>query len=220
MPTMSTRGAASEQGFNKIGGPYAPPPIPTVIGTAYGGGYYAGRFRLNGLLYGLVVSPAAQGVLTLAWSTVTPITEANTSKIDGYANSNLNVSADRPVCEAVKALNIGGYSDWYIPAINEAELMYRNLKPTTVNNIVGGGVNPDSVPTGAAYTTTVPSQTPLLLFRSGGAEAITSAFLSSTRYLTNAGLNEYRQLGNGDIGAADVNTVRIYRAVRKFLIVE
>ena len=87
---------------------------------------------------------------------------------------------------------INGYQDWYIPARDELELLWRNLKPVTNNNFVGdrpvsaftynrdanistlgqNGTNDNSEPIGAAYTATVPTQTAATPFRSGGTEAL------------------------------------------------
>lgn len=219
MPTLSTRGAASVQGFKSLLATTAVD-VPTIPGTAFAGGFYAGRFRLNGLLYALVVSPAASGALQRAWSTTTPMTDQNTSAIDGYFNSNINVTAARPICQAVKALTIGGFTDWYIPSRNEIEIMYRNLKPTTAANVTTMGVNPDSVPVGTAYTATDPAQTAVLAFRTGGSESFNPGLYSSTKYLTNDTYNVYQQLANGDIAVQPVNGVANYRAVRKVLIPE
>lgn len=88
---------------------------------------------------------------------------------------------------------INGYKDWYIPARDELELLWRNLKPVTNNNFVAdrpvsaftynrdanistlgqNGTNDNSEPVGAAYTATVPAQTAATPFRSGGTEALT-----------------------------------------------
>ena len=78
-------------------------------------------------------------------------------------------------------LNIGGKTDWYLPARDELELAWRNLKPTADNNYVVAdratgatpnyanlgsygdtanthGLDNNSSPAGAAHTLTVPGQ--------------------------------------------------------------
>jgi hypothetical protein len=103
-----------------------------------------------------------------------------------------------PMAQWVTNINaaggIGGYTDWYIPARDELELVWRYLKPVTNNNHIfvnratssgytrdanrpdatrEHGVNQHSVPAGAAYTAGNPAQTAVTLFQSGGAEALT-----------------------------------------------
>jgi len=91
--------------------------------------------------------------------------------------------------------NDGG-SDWYLPAMDELELIYRNLKPVSDVNDTGNdtrtfpgsqdyGVNPSSDPTGSAYTANNPSQTSVTDFQSGGAEAV-----DLVRYWSSTDANE------------------------------
>lgn len=111
-------------------------------------------------------------------------------------------AAAYPAANWARNLNIGGYTDWYIPARDELELMYRNLRPQTANNaivrrsggspqiidlssggaqsgigdttsiVIANGVNANSEPVGAAYTTLVPARTSVALFQTGGAQAL------------------------------------------------
>lgn len=99
-----------------------------------------------------------------------------------------------PAAHWARGLTIGGKTDWYIPARDELELCWRNLKPVTTNNYSsadrptgaqhdykrdgsygdtssGHGNNNNSSPTGSVFTTTVPAQTSASAFKSGGAEA-------------------------------------------------
>jgi hypothetical protein len=70
---------------------------------------------------------------------------------------------------------IGGYNDWYLPAKNELEILYFNLKPTTASNNTGSGINPNAVPARASnYTAGSPAQTTSALF-AGGAQAFSAA---------------------------------------------
>jgi hypothetical protein len=67
--------------------------------------------------------------------------------------------------------SIGGFSDWYMPAKNELEVCYFNLKPTTTSNNTNSGINANAVPARASnYTTGNPAQTSAAAFQTGGAE--------------------------------------------------
>ena len=86
---------------------------------------------------------------------------------------------------------LSGYDDWYIPARDELELIWRNLKPVTNANYITQdrynaaaytsnankddlaqqhGLNRNSDPAGAAYTASIPGQTAAAAFQSTGAE--------------------------------------------------
>lgn len=78
---------------------------------------------------------------------------------------------------------IGGYSDWYLPSLDELELGYRYLKPTTDENGnigYGWGTNPNSIPVGAAYTTSNPSQTLVPIFQNTNEQAFKGNAMGQT----------------------------------------
>lgn len=147
---------------------------PTTIGQAYGGGYYAGKIKVGSNTYALIVSPKASGEGTLVYRTSGAAFSGNTSTNDGVLIQQNMVAAgisDFPAQQAVMALTIGGYNDWYIGAKDEMEVIYRNLKPTTVNNVTNSGINANAVPpTTVNYTTTNPTRTTVTAFRSTGTE--------------------------------------------------
>ena len=160
--------------------PVAP---PTVIGQAFGGGYYAGQIGVSSVAtHYLIVGPVSSAQASnISWKTSNTITAGTESVIDGPANSTAMNNASHPAAQFCKAVTAGGFSDWYMPAQNELEVCYYNLKPTTQNNYVGTlggnvvGVNPNAVPARASgYTTGTPSQTSAAAFQSSGAEAFTS----------------------------------------------
>lgn len=125
--------------------------------------------------------PTACQTLTEGWAATVAMFTADTATV-------------YPAAHWARNLNINGYSDWYIPARDELELCWRNLKPGTENNYLTrptaqafdykkdgsygdtaatNGTNNNSAPAGAAYTASVPGQTLALPFRTGGAEAFT-----------------------------------------------
>lgn len=168
--------------------------LPTTPGEAFGGGYYAGKMRFSDGDYILIVAPKAAEA-SLAQKTASSATSGTSSYHDGLANSNAMNSSTHPAAQHCRNYTGGGYSDWYLPARDELEVMYRNLKPSAAANITGvrsesgnQGKNANSVPVGAAYTAGNPAQTQGAAFRSGAAEAFNDAgsdYWTSTEYAPN-----------------------------------
>ena len=171
------------------------------------GGYYAGKITRADGIYALIVSPKATGqsATTLQWKNVNTTSGGCKSLNDGAANTAYLVSAGNatvyPAAHFCNNLVINGFSDWYLPARDELEIAYRNLKPTTQANRTGNdrpnstyvytlyddtstaqGINRHSVPTGAAYTTSNPTQTSLAPFKQGGAESFAIGQASYDRH--------------------------------------
>jgi hypothetical protein len=69
-----------------------------------------------------------------------------------------------------------------MPAKNELEVCFYNLKPTTDNNATGSGTNTNAVPSrGSNYTAGTPAQTSAAAFQTGNSEAYDSnSYWSST----------------------------------------
>lgn len=164
--------------------------LPTVIGQAFGGGFYAGKIRYADGDYIIIVAPKAAET-SLSHKTANSATAGTSSYHDGLANSNNMNNATHPAAQYCRAYNGGGFTDWHLPARDQLELLYRNLKPGTTANITGSraeagnhGDNANSVPVGASYTTGSPAQTSAAAFKTGGAEAFTvpTYYWSSTEY--------------------------------------
>ena len=195
-----------------------PVPVP-AIGSVLGGGYFAGQISTagNGIAdYNLVVGPVASAQSTLQWKTSNTTTAGTSSVIDGPTNSSNMNNASHPAAQFCEGLTIGGFSDWYMPAQNELEVCYYNLKPTTTSNNTSSGINANAVPARASnYTAGTPAQTSAADFITGtGAEAFTAAnYWASTEF--SASLARYQGFSNGNVNNYfKINSYRV-RAVRR-----
>lgn len=190
-----------------------------VIGQAYEGGFFAGKISTagNGIAdYNLVIAPKSTGEGTsIQWQTSSTSTPGTSSVIDGPTNSSNMNDASHPAAQFCEGLSIGGYSDWYMPAQNELEVCYYNLKPTTVNNNTSSGTNTNAVPSrGSNYTTSTPAQTTATDFKDGNSQAFaTASYWSSTEY--SAGDAWTQSFSNGAQSAGNKTVVRNVRAVRR-----
>jgi hypothetical protein len=150
---------------------------------------------------------------------------AVTNEFDGVPNGTLFKDIDNtvgsgstifPAANFCEALNIGGYTDWYLPSRYELEIAYFNLKPSTTVNVTNRGSNIYSVPRrNSNYTLSFPRQTDLTTFNTTA-----EAFITDEPYhhwlSTEGNLNSGWSLffGNGTQGAAKTNTYPV-RAFRK-----
>ncbi len=200
---------------------------PTTIGQSFGGGFYAGKIAVGGggvATHYLIVAPKSTGeILDTAWGP-TGVTTGIVSVIDGPANSAalaaLGVGyAAATFCEG---LSIGGYTDWYLPAKNEVEVLYYFLKPGTTLNNTSYGSNANAVspqPISTNYTTGNPAQTPVGIgFRSGETNCFEiGTYWSSTEENAN---NAFGQGFNNGIQTSAVKNIvtREVRAVRRIAI--
>lgn len=143
--------------------------IPTVPGTPYAGGFYVGRMLVGAQKYALIAAPKAGGQTTLAWKATNTTTLSTDSVWDGFSNTAAMVadSANHAAAQWCAALSISGFTDWFLPATEQLELCYRNLKPRTNSNDTAtvSGVNNSSDPRGTTYTASDPAQTPADAFR-------------------------------------------------------
>lgn len=205
--------------------PDSPPEEPTP-GQAYGGGFYVGKIQTGGQIYALVLAPRNSGRTQLAWSLDPGYVTNATSLDDGWSNTQVMMSispSQFPAANFCRNLDINGYTDWYLPSINEVEMCYRAFKPDTTLNSTdsygpysSNGYNPSSIPIGAPYTTTDPAVTTLTDFLgSSGSEALDGILLwSSTEYTS--GIEAYRvRILNGQQGILSKGLARYVRAVRR-----
>ena len=168
---------------------------------------------------------------------------------EGFAATQAMRDADTstvyPAAHWARNLNIGGRTDWYIPARDELALCWRNLKPTATANYVSAdrpaaasfnyansgsygdtanthGTNNNSAPVGAAYTASVPGQAAATAFCTGGAEAYefgSSYYWSSSDYnASNAWLQGWSSSYPGYQGVNGKTSTSRVRAVRRSVI--
>ena len=194
------------------------PSIP--IGSALGGGYFAGQISTagNGIAdYNLIIGPIASAQSYLQGKTVNTATTGTASVIDGPANSAAMNDVLHPAAQFCEGLTIGGFSDWYMPAKNELEVCYYNLKPTTASNDTSAGINANAVPARAStYTAGDPAQTTATDFRNTGAEDfIVDYYWSSTQSPATPGALFRQQFVNGQTNIQYKNLSQYVRAVRR-----
>jgi len=226
-PTTSTSSASGiwtlEQATQAIKAgtwPLPTPPIP-VIGSAYGGGFFAGQISTlgNGVAtHNLVIGPVASAQSTLRWKTTNTSTAGTSSVIDGPTNSaNMN-NASHPAAQFCEGLTIGGFNDWYMPAKNELEVCYYNLKPTTAANNTSSGINANAVPARVSnYTSGAPAQTTAADFKDTGAEDFAAAnYWSSSEFSATFAWLQFFDVGGQNIDYKDFS-YRV-RAVRRLAI--
>lgn len=158
------------------------------IGSFYEGGYYAGIMDTtdiaggNGLRYMLILSPKEYQVRA-TWSN--QYNSVNTGSFwNGLENTTTIANTNYPAANYCATLNINGFNDWYLPARDELEIVYRNFKPTTDNNFINndpyagdfftvyGGYNSSSDPPGSSYTLTVPAQTNVVIFKVNNSQSM------------------------------------------------
>jgi hypothetical protein len=136
------------------------------IGSLHEGGHYAGLYRHGGNHHALIVS-RIEGEFYDEWSENSKEIKGCDSNIDGMANTKAMAAAGSQLAMNVLALDLGGFTDWYIPANKQLEMCYRQFKPTNQENYSGHGLNEDSYSAGREYTKTNPTQTKIIDFMKG-----------------------------------------------------
>jgi hypothetical protein len=199
-----------------------------AAGASYGGGYFGGQISTagNGVAdYNLVVAPLASGQFggstptTIQWKTsASADTNPNSQNaVYGKLATDQFTGATYPAFNWAKGLNIGGFTDWYIPAKNELEILYFNLKPGTTANNTSSGINPNAVPPRASAYGATPTRTSNTLFQTGGSEAFftTNGYWSSSEYSINT-ISAWRQnFSSGGQSDGNKDTTFYARAIRR-----
>jgi len=159
-----------------------------VIGTAMGGGFYGGRILIDGKPFAIIVAPKAEGEHKPAiWISDYKDVPVAKSYNDGLANTQAMAEAGSQMAQWALGLEIDGQNDWYLPAQDELEIIYRNLKPTSDKNScwARSGINLSAVEPTRPYTSDFPSRTMSEAFKNGGSEAFdTNLYWSSTQHVS------------------------------------
>lgn len=196
----------------------AAPAVMTLpeIGQPFAGGFFAGIYQQDGKHYAVITAPAAHE-LEGEWGAYGEKVDGARSLTDSRANTEAMAEAGSELAKQVLALEIGGFTDWAIPARDVQELQYRHLKPTTQENYCWGrdGENPSSVPVGELYTEESPVQTTVEAFKAGGPEAFQARwYWSSTQRSATSAFFMYFVGGGQDVsGKGDEFRVRPVRSV-------
>lgn len=196
---------------------FGPPPLR--IGDPYQGGFYAGLISAAATgnpSYSIVVAPLSSGQNASRQFKTTQTSTVGTDSVwNGLENSGAMNNASHPAGQFCEGLTIGGFSDWYLPAKNELEICYFNLKPSTTSNNTTRGANPNAVPPRASnYTAGTPAQTSATAFQSGGSEAFTvGIYWSSTQ--NGASFGNTILFSTGYSTLYSKTTSRIARAARR-----
>lgn len=186
-------------------------------GTAYEGGYFAGQISTTGTGvadFNLVVGPLSSAQSSLQWKIVNTSTAGTSSNINGPANSAAMNDVTHPAAQFCEGLSIGGYTDWYMPAKNELEICYFNLKPDTQNNNTSSGINPNAVPARASnYTSGNPAQTTAANFKDTGTEDFSAGVYwasteTSATYASRQYFNTGQQFSYNKTSSLSVRAVR------------
>jgi hypothetical protein len=196
--------------------------IIPIIGTALAGGFFAGRIRVDGQAYALIVAPKATGERSdVPWTTEEHNVLYAQSFCDGLLNTKEMADAGSELAKWALSLTIGDSADWYLPSQDELEIIYRNLKPTTRENYcyARSGINLAAIEPTSPYTPGFPVQTQADAFKATASEAFEpSWYWSSTQSSAYTGSAWIQVFSDGYQDGYRESYAGRARAVRRFKI--
>ena len=196
-----------------------PDEIKAILGTKMDGGFYAGRIMIDDQAFALIAAPKAEGEHAPSiWIDDYKDVPGALSYNDGLANTKAMAEAGSDLAKWAMDLRIGSNDDWYIPSLDELEVIYRNLKPGTRENYcwARSGINMSAIPPTHPYTPQFPLQTVAESFQSGGAEAFEeNLYWTSTRYVADKDYAWFQSFHNGTQGYDLTDYKLRARAVRR-----
>jgi len=106
-----------------------------ALGSPLAGGFFGGEMTIDGERYALIVAPKAEGEkMDLEYKLNDRGTfDGTDSDDDGLANTGRINDANHPAAQFCRGLQIGGFTDWYLPSRDELMMLWRNLGPRRKN---------------------------------------------------------------------------------------
>jgi len=176
--------------------------IPAIIGTLFAGGYFGGRIIVDGQAFALIVAPKDGGEFNrVQYNDNYKRIDGAGSLNDGLANTQAMLAAGSKLAKQITDLRIDGHDDWYLPSLDELEVIYRNLKPTKDGNslYMRSGINLNAVTPTAPYTREFPAQTLAEAFQAGSDQAFEESwYWTSTQYAGTSDCAWVQDFGSGD----------------------
>ncbi len=103
------------------------PAIPTVLGTPFAGGFFAGLMFVGDKPCALIVAPKAEGEhKETTWNEDRKDVPGAQNYFYGFGNTNAMRDAGSDLGKWARDLKIGGHDDWYLPSRVEALILKGN----------------------------------------------------------------------------------------------
>lgn len=120
--------------FYQAAAPVEPPPVVTIpnctttaIGTMIAGGVFLGCKLYGTSRYAIIGAPRSSMSGIISWKTSNTSTANTDSSANGWENTLACIAAGasaHPAAQYARSLSIEGYTDWYLPAIDELMMFW------------------------------------------------------------------------------------------------